>query len=90
MKTKTKIDRAGRLVIPKKLRNRYGMEIGSEVEIIALPDGISIVPAHTERRVIRRGRIVAIDTGGGVADSDFFNISDIRSEQFDKKDISKG
>jgi AbrB family looped-hinge helix DNA binding protein len=89
MKTKTKIDSAGRLVIPKELRNRYGLEIGSEVEIIPMPDGISIVQLRVERRVVKRGRVVAIDTGNKTAPIEIFDISTIRSAHFDKTDMQK-
>ena len=72
MKSKTKIDSAGRLVIPRDLRDRYGMTTGSEVEIVPLPDGVLLTPARVERRVVRNGRVTAIDTGAGTAESDVF------------------
>jgi len=86
MKTKTRIDGAGRLVIPKELRNRYALTAGTEVEILPLPDGISIVPLRAERRVVKRGRVVAIDTGSGVADADVFQVARLRSEHLEKKE----
>jgi len=46
MLVRTSIDAAGRIVIPKKLRERYGLGTGSTVSIIPLPDGISIVTGH--------------------------------------------
>ena len=85
MKTKTHIDSAGRVVIPKELRTRYGLTGGSEVRIVPLPDGISILPIHQERRVVRRGRVVTIDTGEGTADIGIFDTEQLRSEHFRKK-----
>lgn len=84
MSVKTKIDRAGRLVIPKELRERYGLDEGAEVEIIAVPDGITLVPIRTERRVVRRGRVVAIDTGAEPAPLDVFDVARVRSERLDR------
>ena len=80
MKTKTKIDTAGRVVIPKALRERYGFTTGREVWIVPLPDGISLIPERSQRRNIRRGRIVAIDTGAEVAAMDVFDVSRLREE----------
>ena len=64
MKVKTKIDRAGRLVIPKELRDRYGLTAGAEVEIVPVPDGVTLVPLQKEHRTVRRGRVVAIGCCG--------------------------
>ena len=85
MKTKTRVDAAGRIVIPKPLRDRYGLTTGSEVEITQLPDGIALIPARTTRRVVRRGRIVAIDTGAGVASADVFDVQRLRTTVLDGK-----
>ncbi|MFP4378226.1 MAG: AbrB/MazE/SpoVT family DNA-binding domain-containing protein [Spirochaetales bacterium] len=85
MSTRTRIDRAGRLVIPKDLRERYGLEEGVEIEIIAVPDGITLIPARTERRLVRVGRVSAIDTGAAQAPADVFDVGRIRSEQIVRK-----
>lgn len=81
---KTKIDGAGRLVIPKPLRDRYGLDEGSEVEIIAVPDGITLIPARPQRRIVRRGRVVAIDTGTGTASADEFDVDGARRDRLDR------
>jgi AbrB family looped-hinge helix DNA binding protein len=85
MSVKTRIDRAGRLVIPKELRDRYGLEEGTEVEVIAVPDGITLVPARSERRLVRVGRVVAIDTGAEKAPAQAFDIDRARTEQLTRK-----
>ena len=81
---KTRIDRAGRLVIPKELRDRYGLEAGMEVEVIPVPDGITLVPARTERRIVRRGRVVAIDTGAETAPIEAFEVDRARLDRLDR------
>jgi AbrB family looped-hinge helix DNA binding protein len=84
--THTKVDSAGRVVIPKELRDRYGLGPGAEIEIVALPDGVALIPKQeTERRVVRRGKVVAIDTGAGVAPAEIFDVSPARSESLDRK-----
>lgn len=85
MKKKTRIDQAGRIVIPKELRNRYGIDTGCEVQIIPMPDGISIVPVQTKRRLVRQGHVIAIDTGSEVAEMDIFQVTKVRSEHFMRK-----
>ena len=85
MGVKTRIDRAGRVVIPKDLRERYGLEAGTEVEVIAVPDGITLVPTRSERRVVRIGRVVAIDTGATQAQVEIFNVDRGRTEQLTRK-----
>lgn len=85
MGSKTKIDSAGRIVVPKELRDRYGMGPGSEVEIVPLPDGISVIPSRREHRIVHRGRVTAIDTGAGIADLEAFDPEEIRREHFERK-----
>jgi AbrB family looped-hinge helix DNA binding protein len=43
MKFKTRIDRFGRIVIPKKIRNDFGLSVNSEVEIETTADNNIIV-----------------------------------------------
>ena len=71
---KTRIDNLGRLVIPQPLRERYRFEPGAEVEIVTIPDGITLVPIMPRRRIVRRGRIAAVDTGSGTASAEVFAV----------------
>jgi AbrB family looped-hinge helix DNA binding protein len=84
MGTKTRIDRAGRIVIPKALRDRFGLEEGAQVELIEVPDGITLVPMTSERRIVRRGRVVAIDTGAETAPFETFSVERVRDERLDR------
>ncbi len=80
MRLRTRIDAAGRIVIPKELRQRYGLEKGSPVTIVPLPDGVSIVPELSERRLVRRGPLLSIDTGVGVARIEDFDVDRVRDD----------
>ena len=82
---KTRIDGFGRLVIPKPLRERYRFEAGTEVEIVTIPDGITLVPSMPERRIVRRGRVAAVDTGAGAAAAEIFAVDRVRSAHLDGK-----
>ena len=58
---RTTIDKAGRIVVPKPMRDELGLNGGNEVEI-ALVDGhleIDLVPTPV-RLVRRNGRLVAV------------------------------
>jgi AbrB family looped-hinge helix DNA binding protein len=45
----TKMDRAGRLVIPRRVRERYGLVDGSfRLEVVEAPDGILLRPSGNE------------------------------------------
>ena len=85
MKIVARIDPAGRIVIPKELRRRYGFDRGTPVEIIPMPDGVSIVAQASARRFIRRGPILCIDTGAGPAAADVFDVDPLRDEHLDAK-----
>lgn len=83
MAIKSRIDAAGRVVIPKELRKRYGFDRGKTVQIIPLPDGVSIVPERRARRFIRHGPVLAIDTGAAAAGFEEFDTNRLRDEHLD-------
>ena len=80
-----RIDRSGRLVIPKSLRERYRFEPGGEIEIVTMPDGITLMPVVPKRRIVRRGRIAAVDTGGGTASAEIFSVHRVQPGHLDRK-----
>lgn len=85
MKTITQIDASGRLVIPKELRERYGFEAGKQVRLIPGADGLTLVTESPNRRFVKRGPILTIDTGMGTARVEAFGISALRNEHLRKK-----
>ena len=64
---RTTIDKAGRLVIPKALRDHVGLLPG-EVEVRIDGAALVVEPVATEHLVERRGRLVV--PGGGPAIDD--------------------
>ena len=54
---KTTIDRAGRLVVPKRIRDEAGISAGSELTIRVADGRIEIEPAPLEVRLVKRGRL---------------------------------
>jgi AbrB family looped-hinge helix DNA binding protein len=54
---KTTIDRAGRLVVPKKIREAAGILPGSELTIRVVDGRIEIEPAPLEVRLVKQGSL---------------------------------
>ena len=60
---RTTIDKAGRIVVPKSLRDAMGLEAGQEVELTLTDGRIEIdVPAIDVRLERRDGLLVAVPT----------------------------
>jgi AbrB family looped-hinge helix DNA binding protein len=52
----TTIDRAGRIVVPRKLREQLGLTGGTRVEIRIRDGRLEIEAAPTPMRLVRRGK----------------------------------
>jgi len=48
-----RIDKAGRIVVPKVLRERFGFQPDSELEVLELPDGVLIKKAKERPAMIK-------------------------------------
>lgn len=73
---KTTIDSAGRLVVPKVLRDRLGLKPGSTVDVSPYGAGLQMVPVSRTARIrTTRGALVAVsDTV--ITDEDVFALLD--------------
>jgi AbrB family looped-hinge helix DNA binding protein len=61
---KVTMDSAGRLVIPKKIRQEAGLRAGALLDISCRDGQIEIQPASMRLRFLRRGRfVVALPKG---------------------------
>lgn len=66
---RTTIDKSGRLVIPKELRDRVGLQPG-EVDVQVDGAALRIEPIAADVLVERRGRLVVPAGGGSIDDGD--------------------
>ena len=60
------IDGAGRVVLPKVLRDRLGLQAGSEFEVIEEENRIVLKPVEKEPKLVSKGGVLVF-----VPDSDF-------------------
>jgi AbrB family looped-hinge helix DNA binding protein len=72
------IDRAGRIVVPKPLRDRFGLHPGTELEIEALADGLRLRALDTAPAFIEKDGVLVHHAAGAPIDlnvADFINQS---------------
>lgn len=58
---RTTIDRAGRVVIPKAVRDEAGLEAGAEVEVEFRDGRIEIEPASVPMRLVKRAHKAIVE-----------------------------
>ena len=49
-----KMDKAGRVILPKPLRDRLGLHEGSDLEVLETPDGIALKPAERGPSMVKK------------------------------------
>ncbi len=73
---KTTIDTAGRVVVPKALRDRLGIEPGSTIDVSIYGAGLQLIPeTRTARLRAQDGALVA-DSTTTISDEDVFGLLD--------------
>lgn len=73
---RTTIDAAGRLVVPKALRDRLGLEPGTTVDLSQYGAGLQLIPVSRTARIRTvRGDVVA-DSDTVITDDDVFGLID--------------
>ena len=73
---KTTIDAAGRLVVPKALRDLLGLEPGTAVDVSQYGPGLQLIPVSRTAQVRTiRGEVVA-ESDTVITDDDVFGLID--------------
>jgi AbrB family looped-hinge helix DNA binding protein len=49
-----RIDKAGRVILPKPLRDRLGLHEGSDLEMTETPEGVLLKPAEQQPSVVKK------------------------------------
>lgn len=60
---RTTIDKAGRLVLPKRARDRMGIKPGDELEIESDDTGVRLTLVHESPRLVKEGRVLVFAGG---------------------------
>jgi len=50
-----RIDKAGRVILPKPLRDRLGLRAGSDLEIQDTPEGVILKPVSRKPSLVKKG-----------------------------------
>jgi AbrB family looped-hinge helix DNA binding protein len=72
----TTIDSAGRLVVPKVLRDLLGLEPGSKVDVSQYGAGLQLLPISRTARLRTSGAGVVADSDTAITDDDIFGLID--------------
>ena len=60
---KATVDAVGRIVIPKRIRDRLGIEVGAELEVVETETGIRVEVASVTPRIVRSAGRRVVKTG---------------------------
>lgn len=78
------IDGAGRVVLPKPIRDRLGLRAGSTLEMVETPEGVTLKPADRESCLVRKGGFL-VYTGEVPAGFDVVKAIEEERESRDRK-----
>jgi AbrB family looped-hinge helix DNA binding protein len=72
----TTIDAAGRIVVPKPLRDALGLTPGTKLDVSAYGAGLQIVPAGRTARLIEEDGVLVATGEASIDDDDVFSLID--------------
>jgi AbrB family looped-hinge helix DNA binding protein len=82
---KLHIDRAGRVVLPKPIRERLQLEPGESLEIESFDDHIVLRPVRLNATMRKELGVLVFDTGEPISASDVRQtIQEVRNERSDR------
>jgi AbrB family looped-hinge helix DNA binding protein len=85
MNTRLSIDRAGRVVLPKPIRDRLQLEPGESLEIESFEDHIVLRPIREHATMRKELGVLVFDTGEPITASEVREtIQKIRDERSDR------
>jgi AbrB family looped-hinge helix DNA binding protein len=80
------IDGAGRVVIPKPIRDKLGLQAGSTLELLETSEGVTLIPADQKDPWVRKGRFL-VYTGEVPAGWDVVRAIEEEREAQDRKNL---
>jgi AbrB family looped-hinge helix DNA binding protein len=80
---RVKIDRSGRLVLPKRLRERLGIRMVGELEIVEQPEGVLLRAVEERPAMVKIGELW-VHRGAASPDVSWENVvRSVREERID-------
>lgn len=70
------IDKAGRIVVPKALRDALGLAPGTTLDVSTYGAGLALIPRGRTATVVDEGGTLVIDADRPVTDEDVFGLID--------------
>lgn len=71
------IDKAGRVVIPKALRDQLNLEAGTELEVRAHDGHLDLEPIATPMQLVRRGKGLVATTDAALPTLDEHDVREV-------------
>jgi AbrB family looped-hinge helix DNA binding protein len=89
MITKITVDKAGRVVLPKPVREEMQLNPGDSLELESSPDGITLRPVRGNARIYKKHGVWVLDSGESLG-ADVVNntIRQVREER-DRRNLGK-
>ncbi|HVB05607.1 MAG TPA: AbrB/MazE/SpoVT family DNA-binding domain-containing protein [Acidimicrobiales bacterium] len=72
----TTIDSAGRIVVPKPLRDALGLEPGTTVDISSYGAGLTLIPHSRTAKLVHEGGYLVAEGDRPISDDDVFALID--------------
>ena len=72
----TSIDQAGRIVVPKALRDALGLTPGTVLDVSSYGSGLTLIPRGRTARVVEEGGRLVVDSDRAISDEDVFAVID--------------
>ncbi len=88
MEDMVQIDQAGRVVLPKKLRDRFRLRGGDSLAVAVRGDAIELRPTQATGRLSRVNGVLVFSASGSPLDSNTDLVSESREERIDE--LSRG
>jgi len=77
-----KIDQAGRIVVPKPMRDRLGLRPNTEIEIVEQAGGLLLRPVESRPTLVKRESGLLVHQGVAEPGADFDRVlDDVREER---------
>ncbi|HEX4863153.1 MAG TPA: AbrB/MazE/SpoVT family DNA-binding domain-containing protein [Acidimicrobiales bacterium] len=70
----TTIDAAGRIVVPKQLRDALGLEAGTVIDISSYGTGLALIPRGRIARLVEEDGLLVADSDRKITDDDVFSL----------------